>query len=77
MKKRIVFLSLIFVVILICGISLIIPPKNTYKYVCKTDDIVKTLTKNDISGFHDCQIDENGNITVIGGDPYIVFDNLC
>ena len=76
MKKRIVFLSLIFVVILICGISLIIPPKNTYKYVCKTDDIVKTLTKNDISGFHDCQMDENGNITVTGGDPYIVFDNV-
>lgn len=76
MKKRIAFLSLAFIVILICGIALITPPKNAYKYVCKTDDIVKTLTAKDIAGFHDCQIDENGNITVIGGDPYVVFDNV-
>ena len=77
MKKRLAFLSVVFIIVLICGISLIMPPKNAYKYVCKTDDIVKTLTAEDVSGFHDCQIDEAGNITVTGPDPYVVFDNIA
>lgn len=76
MKKRIAFLLTIFIVVLICGIALVMPPKNAYKYVCKTDDLVKTLTIKDISGFHDCQMDGDGNITVTGGDPYIVFNNV-
>ena len=76
MKKRIAFLVIAFIAILICGISLVIPPKNAYKYVCQSDDIVKTLTAQNVSDTSNCEIDFQGNVTIIGPDPYIVFENV-
>ena len=74
--KKSVFPLLSFIIVLICGLSLITVPSNTYEYTCRVDDIVTTADVSDIVGSHNCAIDSEGNVTITGSDPYLLFSGI-
>ena len=75
LAARIVATVVTFALVLLCVMSLTIPPHQLYfeKNVVSSDDVAAVLSIEDIIDSNDCQIDSNGKITVTGADPHIVF----
>ncbi|MBQ2933583.1 MAG: DUF2142 domain-containing protein [Clostridia bacterium] len=72
---RLIFTAFVFVVSCLCLLSMLVPPSQLKieKAVPQTDDIVATVNQSQIKGLHNCEIDDEGNVTITGGDAYIVF----
>ncbi len=72
--KRICLCFAVFLVVLTCSIARAFPQKNLYTYSVSREDIVKTVTTQDISYFNNCKIGSSGNIEITGDDAFVVFD---
>ena len=75
-KSAIICWSAIWIILAIVFIALCYNPLKKIEKIPKSDDVVTILTKDDIKGMNSCSIDEQGNITIIGPDAYIVFQGL-
>ncbi len=75
MVKRICSAVLVSAILLLCGISMISPPKNLYVYGHTDEDIVKTFSPLDVDEFNACEF-KDGKIKITDIDSHIVFENI-
>ena len=75
MAKRICSAILVLVLLLLCGIAMISPPKNLYVYSNTDEDIVKTFSPEDADEFNSCEY-KDGMIKPTDVDSNIVFNDI-
>ena len=73
MKNRIIFSFAGSIIVLVISIAILCPSCSRKQYE-PDGEAIFSLTTNDIVAQNNCDISPDGKISVIGGDPYIVFD---
>ena len=73
-EKKLLFVA--FVMSLIIAIAFLWTPQVEYNYEKNSFEVLQTLAAKDIDVTNNCVIDENGKLTILNGDPHIVFLDL-
>lgn len=71
---RFIYAAILFAVVLLCAVSLLVPARQLHfeKCVPQTDDIIANVFADGVVYFNNCDISNNGEVTVTGGDAYFV-----
>ncbi len=72
MKKNIVLAIIVAAVVFVCGLALVSPLKYSSEYVIDNLDSCKAITADSIVFTNNCTVDENNNVSITGGDAFII-----
>lgn len=75
--KRAAASLLVFLISVFCFLALMFPP-STHSYVINdgNDDILGSFGVQEISGYNDSRLDDDGMIVKDGKEPYVFFDGI-
>lgn len=76
-KSTLICWIVIGMLLTISFVALFYNPMKKIDKIPKDDDIVTELFTDDIEGMNSCEMDADGNISIIGPDAYIVFKPIC
>ncbi|MBQ8202755.1 MAG: DUF2142 domain-containing protein [Clostridia bacterium] len=76
MFKKVFAAILVLAVVLTCGLSIISPPKNLYRYTHTSEDTVKVLKAVDIDAYEGCSLSKEGVVEVTDSGAAIVFTDI-
>lgn len=74
--KAKIFLIVVFLVSFIMSLSLFWTPQVSYSCDIDTFEPVLTLDYDDVDVLNQCEINEQGYVSISGEDPYIIFSDL-
>ena len=76
-KSTLICWIVIGMLLTISFVALFYNPMKKIDRIPKDDDIVTELFTDDIEGMNSCEMDADGNISIMGPDAHIVFRQIC
>lgn len=76
MKRKLVWMPIVFIIIYIIVICVSIVHNSHIKTAIKSNDMHTQYKceKTNIVGIHDCLLDEENKIKILGGDPFLIYE---